>query len=129
MTSPVEEVLFLFNYHDGPISGLAIGEGRACCFDAPFRDDLDEYDRVFNVMCLRGPEVLEVERLFRDARLSDPMCRDPARQAFLTEIWSRFASLLESGSTEIQRRKGSFRRHGDGGVRGRYSVTWDEPDN
>lgn len=129
MTSSVEEVLFLFGYHDGPIRGLSLGEGRACLFDAPFRDDLDEYDSVFNIMYLRDPEVLEAERLFRDARLSDPMCRDPARQAFMKEIWSRFESLLESGSWEIQRRRPSFQRHGDGGVRGHYTVTWDKPDN
>jgi hypothetical protein len=129
VTSPVEQVLYLFNYHDGPKRGLAKGEGRACYFDAPFRDDLDDYDSVFNVMYLRDPEVLEVVRLFSDARLTDPMFRDPARRALEAEISSRFDALMESGSPEVQRRKASFQRHGSGGVRGSYSVTWDEPNN
>jgi hypothetical protein len=117
-------VLFVLHYHDGPISGLAVGDGTARYFNAPFRDDLDKYDDVFHVMPLDADEAAEAGRLFEGARVEDPACRDPSRRALIDLIKKRFATLLAANSPAILRCKPTFRPRNRGGAYDEYDVEW-----
>src|SRR5438552_985508 len=77
----VERVIFLFNYYDQPLDGVSVGPDGARHFCAVFRDDVDEYDSVYNTLALDHEEQTQFLSLFEDARVSDPACWDPARKA------------------------------------------------
>jgi hypothetical protein len=119
----LERVIFVFGYYNGPTKGVSVGPDGAKYFRSLFRDDLDEYDDVFSVMELDEADRQEFEWLFRDARLTDPACRDPARRALSGRLAKKFNDLLESDSPKIRRLLPKFYTK-TGGAYGEYEVEW-----
>ncbi len=120
----LERVIFLFGYHNGPVAGVSAGTNTARYFRAPFRDDLDDYDSEFQFVELEPQERAEFERLFYDARTTDPACKDPIRAKFAKSISAKFDLLLQADSPIIGRSTPRIRMI-TGGAYGEYEMEWD----
>lgn len=129
----IERVIFTFGYHDRPLSGVSAGPRGARCFSAVFRDDIDDYDRVYNTLALDDAESGQFLRLFADTRITDPVCRDPVRKAFAEQMWAQFARLLAADSVQICRLAPRFTRLRErfqtpnrGGSYSAFEVEWSD---
>jgi hypothetical protein len=130
----IERVIFTFGYYDRPLSGVSAGPQTTRCFSAVFRDDIDDYDRVYDTRMLDEGESEQFLHLFAEARIIDPACRDPARKAFADQMWAEFERLRAVHSSEIVRLAPRFTRLPEnlqapnrGGPRAAFEVEWSDP--
>lgn len=116
-----QTVLVTLNYHNGPIEGISIDKSSVTYFAAPFRDDIDEYDDVYDLIDLSEEERGEITTLFTRVPVGDL-----ARRQYAHQLEQRMASLRIASSPIIRRARATFTcETGTGGAYGRYRVEWD----
>jgi hypothetical protein len=120
-----ETIECIFNYHDGPIEGVSVGDTTVHYFKAVFSDELDEYSDTFQLMELEESETKILQQLIHNAQFTDPACYDSSPGSFACQLNAKFERLIAAESPRILQAIGKVRRlTAEGGSRAPYGVEW-----
>jgi hypothetical protein len=122
--SPVEKIILVRVYHDGPVTGLSGDRRRAHYFEAPFDDDIDEYSDLYKVLKLNENQQSLFDELFDNNQLSRY-----SKSSELNELFALIDAELKEKSQIDDHRFRVCRPNFivyKGGSTGSYTVEWED---
>jgi hypothetical protein len=108
-------IYFIYEYHDGPIQGIADAKTGPCFFELEFSEDIDDFTDVAKLYSIAGYDI--------DPSLLDEIPDYPLPEN-LRDAISNLVSDIENGKLSYETASAQFSRVKKGTNSDSFTVEW-----